>query len=50
MRKGSVSANAAELADALKAPVSVRLIVCDQPPLAACIANSIHRFFALFGT
>lgn len=27
-RRGSVSANAHELADALKAPVSVRLIVC----------------------
>lgn len=27
-RKGSVSANAHEIADALKAPVSVRLVVC----------------------
>ncbi len=49
-RKGSVSANAAELADALKAPVSVRLIV--RLPHAVCIpvAHRKSRFSLWSGT
>ncbi len=50
-RKGSVSANAAELADALKAPVSVRLIV--RTPFSRLYysrTNVNYRFSASSGT
>ncbi|KAL8789591.1 MAG: hypothetical protein Q9213_001027 [Squamulea squamosa] len=43
-RKGSVSANAAELADALKAPVSVRLIVlCLVWYLSSALTNTSSK-------
>lgn len=45
-RKGSVSANAAELADALKAPVSVKLIVRALYPGRTPRANDRFSFFA----
>ena len=53
-RKGSVSANAAELADALKAPVSVRLIVGliskPESSLADMFAASLPRLVHELGT
>lgn len=59
-RKGSVSANAQELAEALKAPVSFKLVVCYSYlktyqslfPASACptFADGYSRSFASFGT
>lgn len=39
-RKGSVSANAQEIAEALKAPVSIKLIVCSK---STVVWSSAHR-------
>ena len=53
-RKGSVSANAQEIAEALKAPVSVKLIVCtfasDRLSPSISILIRKRRFFVLSGT
>ena len=47
-RQGSVSENASELAEALKAPISYRLIV-GLPKVTMYTADS-ERFFVSFGT
>lgn len=49
-RKASVSANVHEIGDALKAPVSPKLVVCRTHQQREPLANAICRFFALFGT
>lgn len=52
-RKGSVSANAQELAEALKAPVSFQLVVCHVPRiirLSSALLMATPRSFASFGT
>lgn len=51
-RNGSVSANAQELAEALRAPVSYRLIVCYTPQPSSESLESLlitHRLFASCG-
>lgn len=42
-RQGSVSENAQELAEALKAPVSYKLIVSDVEDYKSCFANTFSR-------
>ena len=50
-RKGSVSANAQEIAEALKAPVSVKLIVCMHQYLSYENRRlTLARYFVLYGT
>lgn len=50
-RSGSVSANAHELAEALKAPLSVKLVVsCPTSRFTAKLADVRLRFSALSGT
>lgn len=48
-RKGSVNANINEISDALKAPVSPKLIV-RLPPYLQLFILTDHRFCALSGT
>jgi hypothetical protein len=48
-RRGSVSENAQELAEALKAPVSYKLIVCVRGTVQSTCANDC-RFCVSFGT
>jgi len=50
-RKGSVSANAQEIAEALKAPVSYKLVVCSKVaiPFIETSADSGHRRSASSG-
>lgn len=50
-RKGSVSANAHELAEALKAPLSIKLVVSCFPPILSKMGSDLQiRFYALYGT
>ena len=51
-RKGSVSANAHEIADALKAPISLKLIVCTSLALMSILyaTDTRYRSSALSGT
>lgn len=49
-RKASVSENAQEIAEALKAPISIRIIVCEPVALKYAPADRYLRSSALFGT
>lgn len=52
-RRASVSVNAHEIADALKAPVSVKLIVCtvlEQHQRTGSTADTARRFYVSYGT
>ena len=49
-RKGSVSANAQEIAEALKAPVSIKLIVSSQNRSISDILLITARYFVQCGT
>lgn len=52
-RRASVSANAHEIADALKAPVSIKLIVCaafEHDQTAGWTADTLGRYYVSYGT
>lgn len=49
-RKGSVSQNAHEIADALKAPLSPRLIVCESQCEQCSLGANMRRCSAACGT
>lgn len=49
-RRASVSENAHEIAEALKAPVSVKIVVCGHPGMRILCSDQGSRFFVSFGT
>ena len=49
-RKASVSENAREVAEALKAPVSMKIVVCTSLIMISSATKHRFRFYALSGT